>query len=388
MATITIKSEAVFLCGGLCLGAGIAALAAYWSQEEQKKKIEASIQELYAERFPRAMRPSEGSVASSDHEKWMGTAGDKTPVKNIPTRVSSVVPSMEDIIVSQQEAALEMARLTPEMVLSRLQQGNARFWMGVAERPEMSAMERRAMIMQQFPKAAVLGCSDSRVPIEIVFDQGLGDIFAIRVAGNSYGTGVAASIDYAVAHLKVKVVVVLGHEGCGAVRAALQPLSAVQQESESLANFLTSMKKGLSQHPGLPSIRDARARDREAVITNVRAQIATISKTPLIKEKVDAGELLVVGAFYEISSGMVDFIDVSGDVAVRTGNRILNRRSYTPACPQPHPTRPSRAHGVRHPLCAGPRLVPSRHPGLVAPRDSRCDHPLRPSLIGLDQQHV
>lgn len=85
-------------------------------------------------------------------------------------------------------------------------QGNARFWMGLAERPEMSAMERRALIMAQSPKVAVLGCSDSRVPIEIVFDQGLGDIFAVRVAGNIYGDSTAASLDYAVAHLKVGVV--------------------------------------------------------------------------------------------------------------------------------------------------------------------------------------
>ena len=248
------------------------------------------------------------SVASSDYKsQWIGTAGDVRPLKNIPMKVSSVVPSMEDIIVNQDQAARELEQLTPDMVLSKLQQGNARFWMGVAHRPELSAMERRAMIMQQFPKAAILGCSDSRVPIEIIFDQGLGDVFAIRVAGNSYGTGVAASIDYAVAHLKVKLVVVLGHEGCGAVRAALRPLGVVQKEPEFLGQWLTSIKQGLSQHDGLLSIRDARARDREAVITNVRAQLSTISKTPLIKAKVAEGSLVVVGAFYEISSGMVDF---------------------------------------------------------------------------------
>ena len=71
--------------------------------------------------------------------------------------------------------------MQPREVLKRIQEGNARFWMGLAERPEMSAMERRALIMQQTPKVAILGCSDSRVPIEIVFDQGLGDVFAIRV---------------------------------------------------------------------------------------------------------------------------------------------------------------------------------------------------------------
>ena len=76
----------------------------------------------------------------------------------------------------------ESACVQPREVLKRIQEGNARFWMGLAERPEMSAMERRALIMQQTPKVAILGCSDSRVPIEIVFDQGLGDVFAIRVS--------------------------------------------------------------------------------------------------------------------------------------------------------------------------------------------------------------
>ena len=116
--------------------------------------------------------------------------GQHEPLTNVPSITNnpmraSVVPSMEDIVKNQNAAAREMENLTPRKVLSRLQQGNARFWMGVAQRPEMSAMERRAMIMQQFPKVAVLGCSDSRVPIEIVFDQGLGDVFAIRVAGNA-----------------------------------------------------------------------------------------------------------------------------------------------------------------------------------------------------------
>merc|ERR1719510_868932 len=104
---------------------------------------------------------------------------------------------------------------SPPQVLSDLQKGNARFWMGTARRPESSAFERRALISKQFPLTAILGCSDSRVPTEIVFDQGLGDMFVIRVAGNCLDTTTTASLQYAVNHLKVKVVVVMGHEGCG-----------------------------------------------------------------------------------------------------------------------------------------------------------------------------
>merc|ERR1712137_1245774 len=98
-----------------------------------------------------------------------------------------------------------------------------RFWMGIANSPEVSAFQRRALIMSQFPRVAILGCSDSRVPTEIVFDQSLGDIFVVRVAGNVLDLAAAASLEYAIHHLKVKVVIVLGHEGCGAVKAAFLP---------------------------------------------------------------------------------------------------------------------------------------------------------------------
>ena len=115
-------------------------------------------------------------------------------------------PTMEEAIEMNAERQRELAEVQPREVLRQLQEGNSRFWMGLAQRPEMSAMERRALIMQQSPRVAILGCSDSRVPIEIVFDQGLGECFAVRVAGNVYSAATAASLDYAVAHLKVKLV--------------------------------------------------------------------------------------------------------------------------------------------------------------------------------------
>jgi len=173
----------------------------------------------------------------------------------------------------------------------------------------MSAMERRALIMQQTPKVVVLGCSDSRVPIEIVFDQGLGDIFAVRVAGNVLSPGTNGSIDYAVAHLKVKLVLVMGHEGCGAVKAAQLPDEKISKESPALRDLLMGMKHELCTSRRILDIRDQRARDREAVVTNVAAQMRRILELPHIQERVKEGTLLVVGAFYEITSGMVDFFE-------------------------------------------------------------------------------
>merc|ERR1712176_713418 len=122
---------------------------------------------------------------------------------------------------------------------------------------------------------AVLGCSDSRVPIEIVFDQGLGDMFVIRVAGNCLDTATTASLQYAVNHLKVKVLIVMGHEGCGAVKAAQLPIDAINKEPESLGTLLKGMRKGL-EAADIGNIQDVKARDREAVTTNVKTQVETL----------------------------------------------------------------------------------------------------------------
>merc|ERR1712066_1021855 len=140
--------------------------------------------------------------------------------------------------------AVAMTR-TPAEVLAELQRGNVRFWTGQATRPERSAFERRALISKQFPSTAILGCSDSRVPVEIVFDQGLGDMFVIRVAGNCLDTTTTASLQYAVHHLKVKLLIVMGHEGCGAVKAAQLPIDAIDKEPETLGKLLKGMRKGL-----------------------------------------------------------------------------------------------------------------------------------------------
>eukprot|EP00929_Paragymnodinium_shiwhaense_P060902 TRINITY_DN303_c3_g1_i2.p1 TRINITY_DN303_c3_g1~~TRINITY_DN303_c3_g1_i2.p1 ORF type:complete len:361 (-),score=65.73 TRINITY_DN303_c3_g1_i2:400-1404(-) len=195
---------------------------------------------------------------------------------------------------------------TPQEVLANLQKGNMRFWSGTAVRPEKSAFERRALISKQFPTVAVLGCADSRVPVEIVFDAGLGDVFVIRVAGNCLDTASLASLQYAVNHLKVKVLMVMGHEGCGAVKAAGLPLDKIEQEPQALSRLLKNLKRGLDNGRS-EAIQDARAHDREKVILNVKQQLGFLMHDEGIVSKVREGELLCVGAMYEISSGIVDF---------------------------------------------------------------------------------
>jgi carbonic anhydrase len=214
--------------------------------------------------------------------------------------------SMEEAKAKASAISKRAKYTTPSQVLQGLQKGNSRFWTGRANRPGVCAFERRALIAQQFPSTAVLGCADSRVPVEIIFDQGLGDLFVVRVAGNCLFTATEASLEYAVHHLEVKVLLVLGHEGCGAIKAAGLPLDKIEQEPAPLCATLKKLREGLqSEH--LSKITDVRARDRERVTMNVRNQITQLCQDQQIMAKVNNGNLIIVGGFYEISSGIVDF---------------------------------------------------------------------------------
>jgi len=206
----------------------------------------------------------------------------------------------------------EVARLrdpiatNPIDSLRALKSGNARFYGGVARRPEMSANERRAQILSQTPFAVILGCSDSRVPTELVYDQSLGSLFVVRVAGNVIEPATAGSIEYAVVHLKSHIVVVMGHEGCGAVKAAMLP--AAQRNAEP-ANVRYLLDRIVPAVRNLPPIRDEKARMREAVIANVRVQVHQLKQNPVVVQATKNGKITVVGAYYEIGSGAVDFLE-------------------------------------------------------------------------------
>ena len=200
---------------------------------------------------------------------------------------------------------------TPEEALRMLKIGNSRFFGGLARRPELSAAERRAQILGQSPFAVILGCSDSRVPIEIVFDQSLGSLFITRVAGNIVDTATTGSIEYAVEHLNTRLVVVMGHEGCGAVKAALLPEADRARETPAIQALLNQIVPSISS---LPKIRDEKAKMREAVIANVRLQVAELNREPAIVRAVAAKKIAVVGAFYEITSGAVDFLETEAQL--------------------------------------------------------------------------
>jgi carbonic anhydrase len=193
----------------------------------------------------------------------------------------------------------------PDDALDALRAGNERFFTGKSHRPETGANERRAQIMSQTPFAVVLACSDSRVPVEVVFDQGLGDLFIVRVAGHVVDAATLGSIEYAIEHLKCRLLVVMGHEGCGAVKAALLPEAEVAGEPEHVRRLLGLIRPALD---GMPAIRDTKARMREAVLHNVRLQVARVRDNPTVQAAEQEGKIRVAGAYYEIGSGAAEFL--------------------------------------------------------------------------------
>ena len=205
---------------------------------------------------------------------------------------------------------------TTEEAILALKIGNARFFSGRRLPSDFSAVERRAQVITQTPFAVVLGCSDSRVPTEIIFDQRAGDLFVVRIAGNVVEAGTLGSIEYAIRHLKTRVVVVMGHEGCGAVQAAMLNEAERHVESHYIQFLIDRIVPSVSK---LPRIRDSKARMREAVIANVRRQVHELKQNPVVIDSMHNKELAVIGAYYEISSGAVDFFETEEDLSIHDG---------------------------------------------------------------------
>ncbi len=211
----------------------------------------------------------------------------------------------------------EAAQIKPPSVtttaeaIRALKVGNARFFSGSRIPSDFSAVQRRAQILTQNPFAVVLGCSDSRVPTEIIYDQRAGDLFVIRVAGSIVESGSLGSIEYAIKHLKTRVVVVMGHEGCGAVQAAMTDEATRSLEAHHIQFLLNRILPAVNN---LPKIRDSKARMREAVIANIRLQVHQLKQNSVIVEAIQNNQIAVIGAYYEISSGAVDFLETEFDL--------------------------------------------------------------------------
>jgi carbonic anhydrase len=201
--------------------------------------------------------------------------------------------------------------MTPALTaLAALREGNARF---VAELREARAVRtrRRELPAGQEPFAIILGCSDARVPAEIVFDQGLGDLFVIRVAGNIVAPSQVGSVEFAAAAFGTRLVVVLGHSNCGAIHATLDQLARPSRDQSpnlrSIVNRIRPAVEGLIER-GAGADRDALV--RQAVRANIRMSADHLRHgSEVLEQAIERDGLLVVGAEYSLESGVVDFFD-------------------------------------------------------------------------------
>ncbi|MDH3940747.1 MAG: carbonic anhydrase [Xanthomonadales bacterium] len=197
-----------------------------------------------------------------------------------------------------------------ESALDRLKVGNHRFVEGNLNREILPSIARRSMLVgSQQPFAIILGCSDSRVPAEIVFDQGLGDLFVIRVAGNIIAPSGIGSVEYAAEQFGCRLVVVLGHTQCGAVIATLDQLRRAEEaRSKNLRSIVGRIR------PSIECLLDSDLKDEpEALLeasvrANIRASVSQLREgSDILKQMVDDQELLIVGAEYSLQTGVVEF---------------------------------------------------------------------------------
>ena len=203
-----------------------------------------------------------------------------------------------------------MPNTSPVTAWKALKEGNERFVAGSPQHPSQSVEHRASLAAGQKPIAVVFGCADSRVAAELIFDQGLGDMFVVRTAGQVIDSAVLGSIEFAVTVLGVPLVVVLGHDSCGAVKAAL----AAMNEGTLPSGYVRDVVERVA-----PSIwlgrRDGLTRVDEFEERHVRETVAQLmSRSTAIAERVSAGTLAIAGATYHLADGRASLVDHVGDI--------------------------------------------------------------------------
>ncbi|EFJ42025.1 hypothetical protein VOLCADRAFT_77347 [Volvox carteri f. nagariensis] len=213
-------------------------------------------------------------------------------------------------------------RATCEQVLQALMDGNERFLKGASARPHQDFTRVQQISEKQKPHSAILGCADSRVPAEIVFDQGFGDVFVCRVAGNIATAEEIASLEYAVLDLGVKVVMILGHTKCGAVKAALSGKAfpgfidtLVDHIEVAIARVDGGSGKAIQKGNGTAEVVDKVVRE------NVKYQVQRCQRSTIIQEGIQKRTLMLVGAVYNLETGKVSVIVTKGGNNLDDGMR-------------------------------------------------------------------
>src|SRR5438876_7329650 len=195
----------------------------------------------------------------------------------------------------------EQPTVAPAEAISKLKEGNGRYAGGNLQHPGQTTGRRAELAKSQHPFATIISCSDSRVPPEIVFDQGLGDLFVVRVAGNVVDDHGLGSIEYSVDHLGARLIVVLGHQSCGAVKAAKETIAGKRKAPGHIQSLVTAIQ---------PAVEATARGDLEATVeANVKNVVQAVrTSTPILKPKVDSGEVQVIGGYYSLDTGAVTFL--------------------------------------------------------------------------------
>jgi carbonic anhydrase len=192
--------------------------------------------------------------------------------------------------------------VAPTEAISKLKEGNGRYTSGNLQHPGQTAERRTELAKIQHPFATIVSCSDSRVPPEIVFDQGLGDLFIVRVAGNVINDEGLGSVEYSVDHLGTRLILVLGHQSCGAVKAARETIAAKGKAPGHIESLVEAIK---------PAVEATAKDDLETTVkANVKNVVQALrASTPILKAEVDSGKIRVIGGYYSLDTGAITFFD-------------------------------------------------------------------------------
>jgi carbonic anhydrase len=219
---------------------------------------------------------------------------DPPPRSDLPTQHSDQLPHSESPARTKSPAA--------DVALRELVRGNKRFIRGESIHPHESAAYRLSVVDEQRPVAVVLTCSDSRVKPSLVFDQGFGDLFVVMVAGGVVGEDVAGSVEYAVEHLGTSLVIVMGHQNCGAVSAAYHSYVAHDLPDREIETLLMRIEPAMQDlDASLPAAEQIDA----AIRRNTNLSVEQLLRYPALQKAVDAGRVEIRGAYYDLATGQV-----------------------------------------------------------------------------------
>lgn len=215
---------------------------------------------------------------------------------------------VEEVVVKSILTAEEQADMSPQEIIGRLKKGNENFVNNNLTQRDHSEQRRKSMI-GQYPKAIVLSCVDSRVPVEDVFDLGIGDIFVARVAGNIENPDIVGSMEFATAVAGAKVVIVMGHTECGAVKSAIDNVDAKALNMMALADLLDEIEPAVEETP-LEGERNSKNTTftNKVINHNAARTVKNIREaSPTMAKMEDEGKIMIVSAMYDMESGVVKF---------------------------------------------------------------------------------